>query len=125
MGTDKVAQGKKVISCKWVYAKKQGSLTKDIVRYKTKLLAKGYAQWEGIDYNDVFSPVVKHSSIQILLALVAQYELDLDQHDMKTTFLYGDLDEKIYMTQQMGLNCRQEDYDMQAEEIIVWMETIS
>jgi len=67
----------------------------------------------------VFFPIVKHSSIRILLALVAQYEVDLDQLDVKTAFLYGDLDEKIYMTQPMGLNCRQEDYDMQAEEIIV------
>ena len=46
--------------------------------HKVKLVAKGYAQREGIDYNEVFSPVVKHSSIRILLALVTQYELDLD-----------------------------------------------
>ena len=49
----------------------------------------------------VFFRVVKHSSIQILLALVAQYELDLNQLDVKTVFLYSDLDE-IYMTQPMG-----------------------
>ena len=66
-------------------------------------MAKGYAQQEGIDYNEVFSPVVKYSSIRILLALVAQYELDLDQLDVKTAFIHGDLDEEIYMTQPMGL----------------------
>ena len=54
---------KKAIGYKWVYAKKQGSLKKDIVHYKARLVAKGYAQREGIDYNEVFSPVVKHSSI--------------------------------------------------------------
>jgi len=48
--------------------------------------AKGYAQKEGIDYNEVFSPVVKHSTIHILLALVAQYVLELDQHDVNTAF---------------------------------------
>ena len=96
-------KGKKAIDCKWVYAKKQGSLKEDMVRYKARLVAKGYAQREGIDYNEVFSPVVKHSSIRILLALVAQYELDLDQLDVKTAFLHGDLDEEIYMSQPTGL----------------------
>ena len=57
-----------------------------MVHYKARLVAKGYAQREGIDYNEIFSPVVKHSSIHILLALVAQYELDLDQLDVKTAF---------------------------------------
>ena len=70
---------KKVISCKWVFAKKQGSADDDIVRYKARsVIAKGYSQEEGIDYKEVLSPFVKHSSIQILLALVAQYELELD-----------------------------------------------
>ena len=45
---------------------------------------------------------MKHSSIRILLALVAQYELDLDQLDVKTTFLHGDLGEEIYMSQPTG-----------------------
>jgi len=99
----KLPKKKKAIGCKWVYAKKHGSLKDDTVRYKARLVVKGYAQREGIDYNEVFSPViVKHSSIRILLALVAQYELDLDQLDVKTVFLHGDLDEKIYMTQPMG-----------------------
>jgi len=60
-------KGKKAIGCKWVFAKKHGSIDGDIVRYKAKLVAKGYAQREGIYYNEVFSPLVKHSSIRILL----------------------------------------------------------
>ena len=68
---------KKTIGCKWVYTKKKGSLKEDIVCYKARLVAKGYAQREGIDYNEIFSHVVKYSLIQILLALVVQYELDL------------------------------------------------
>jgi len=71
------------------------------VRYKVTLVAKGYAQREGIDYNEVFSIVVKHSSIRILLALAAQYDYELDQLDVKTAFLHGDL-EKVYMTQPLG-----------------------
>ena len=65
-------------------------------------MAKGYAQREGINYNEVFSPVVKHSSIRILLALVAQYELELDQLDVNTAFLHSDLEEAIYTSQPMG-----------------------
>ena len=86
---------KKAIGCKWVFAKKQGSLDNDILCYKARLVAKDYTQREDIDYNEVFSPIVKQSSIQILLALVAQYKLERDQLDVKTAFLYGDIDEDI------------------------------
>ena len=58
---------------------------------------------EGIDYNELFSPVMKYSSIRILLALVTQYELELDQLDVKIAFLYGDLEEETYMSQSIGL----------------------
>jgi len=55
---------KKAIGYKWVYAKKHGSLKDDTVRYKVRLVAKGYTQRKDIDYNEVFSPVVNHSLIQ-------------------------------------------------------------
>ncbi|KAG8490001.1 hypothetical protein CXB51_016020 [Gossypium anomalum] len=95
-------KGKKAIRCKWVYAKKEGFSAKNEIRYKARLVVKGYAQKERIDYNKVFSPVVKHSSIRILLALVAQYDLELVQFDVKIAFLHGDLEEEIYMTQPDG-----------------------
>ncbi|KAH9669160.1 Integrase catalytic domain-containing protein [Citrus sinensis] len=95
----KLPKEKKAIGNKWVYAKKQGSLNQSTPRYKVRLVAKGFAQKEGIDYNEVFSPIVKHTSIHILLALVAKYELELAQLDVKTMFLHGDLEEEIYMTQ--------------------------
>ena len=92
---------KKAINCKWVFAKKQGFSDSDTVRYKARLIAKD-AQGEGINYNEVFSHIVKYSSIRILLALTAQYELELDQLDVKTAFLYGNLEEEIYMSQPTG-----------------------
>ena len=95
-------KGKKEIGCKWVYAQKEGFPSKNDVHYKARLVAKGYAQKEGIDYNEVFSLVVKHSSIRILLALVAQFNMELVQMDVKTTFLHGDLEEEIYITQPDG-----------------------
>jgi len=93
---------KKAIGCKWVFVKKQGSSDVDIVRYKARLVAKGYAQREGINYNKVFSPIVKHSSIQTLLALVAQYELELDQLDVKTPFLHGILKRRSICLSRQG-----------------------
>ncbi|KAE8671810.1 ABC transporter B family member 7 [Hibiscus syriacus] len=95
-------KGKKAIGCKWVYAKKDGFPDKNNIRYKARFVAKGYAQTKGVDYNEVLSPVVKHSSIRILLALVAQLDLELVQIDVKIVFLHGDLDEEIYMTQPDG-----------------------
>ena len=77
-------------------AKKSESHNGDNVRYKVRLVAKGYAQREDIDYNKVFSPIVKYLSIQILLALATQYELELNQLGVKTAFLHGNLKEKIY-----------------------------
>ena len=77
--------------------------------FQSQKVAKGYAQREDIDYNEVFLPVVKHSSIQILLALVAQYELKLDQLNVKTAFLHGDLEEEIYMSQPMGFKTEEKE----------------
>ncbi|GJX81498.1 retrovirus-related pol polyprotein from transposon TNT 1-94 [Tanacetum coccineum] len=105
-------EGKKAIGCKWVYAKKEGFPGQDDVRYKARLVAKGYAQKEGIDYNEVFSLVVKHSSIRILLALVAQLDLELVQMDVKTAFLHGDLEEEIYMVQPEGFKVAGKEHEV-------------
>ena len=85
----KLPKGKRVIDNKWVYTKKQGSPNQTTPRYKARLVAKGFAQKECIDYNEVFSPVVKHTSIRILLALVTEYELELAQLDVKTALTHN------------------------------------
>eukprot|EP01018_Ginkgo_biloba_P031117 Gb_21340 [translate_table: standard] len=92
---------KKVVSCKWVYKLKKGANDK-VQKYKARLVAKGYSQKEGIDFHEIFSPIVKLVSIRVVLALVALLDLELEQLDVKTTFLHGDLDEEIYMEQPEG-----------------------
>lgn len=56
------------------------------MRYKARLVARGYSQEQGIDYNEIFSPVVYCTSIRVLLVLVAQMDLELEQSDVKTAF---------------------------------------
>ncbi|KAA3487749.1 Retrovirus-related Pol polyprotein from transposon TNT 1-94 [Gossypium australe] len=89
---------KKIVGYKWVFEKKEASSSDD-TRYNARLVAKGYSQVEGVYFHDVFSPVVKHTSIRALLALVALYNLVLEQLDVKTAFFHGDLEEDIYMHQ--------------------------
>jgi len=98
----KPLKGQKVIGCKWVFKKKDGSSGVDATRYKARLVAKGFSQRGGIDFNKVFSPVVKHSSIRVLLSIVALFDLEVEQLDVKTAFLHGDLEEQIYMKQPEG-----------------------
>lgn len=95
-------EGKTAIGCKWVYKRKAYSSELGGTRYKARLVAKGFAQKEGVDYNEIFSPVVKHTSIRVLMSIVAHGDLELEQLDVKTAFLHEDLDEEIYMYQPEG-----------------------
>ena len=61
------------------------------------MVVKGFQQKEGINYNEIFSLMVKLTTIRTVLALVARDDLYLEQMDVKTTFLHGDLEEEIYM----------------------------
>eukprot|EP00253_Pinus_taeda_P010034 PITA_10034 len=87
--------GKTTLQNKWVYKLKEEDGGRK--RYKAKLVVKGFAQKKGIDFDEIFSLVVKMTSIRTILSLVAVENLHLEQLDVKTTFLHGDLEEEIYM----------------------------
>ena len=65
-------------------------------------MAKGFTQREEINYNEIFSSVSCKDSFRIIMALVAHYDLELHQMDVKTTFLNGDLEENVYMARPKG-----------------------
>lgn len=90
-----------IVKNKWVFKVKHDA-DGNIVRYRARLVAKGFTQKYGIDFTETFSPVVKHSSVRILIALAAQMNLEIDHLDVQTAFLHGDLKEKIYMSQPEG-----------------------
>ena len=70
------------------------------------MVAKWYSQVEGIDFGDIFSPVAKLTTIRFLLSLDATIDLEVEQMDVKTMFLHGDLDEEIYMKQPEGFTIK-------------------
>jgi len=73
-----------------------------VERYRARLVVKGYAQKEGIDFNEIFSPFVRLTTIRVVLAMCAALDSHLEQLDVKTYFLHGELEEEIYMLQPEG-----------------------
>lgn len=94
-------EGAKAIKNKWVYFKKRDSSHR-ICRFRARLVAKGFSQRFGIDYEETFAPVAKYSTLRLLLALATDEDLAMLQLDVKAAFLNGTLDEVIYMQQPAG-----------------------
>eukprot|EP00253_Pinus_taeda_P003602 PITA_03602 len=102
--------GKTALQNKWVYRLKEEDGGKQ--RYKARLVVKGFAQKKGIDFDEIFSLIVKMTSIRTILCLVVVEYLHLQQLDVKTTFLHGDLEKEIYMQQPPG-------YEVKGKEKLV------
>jgi len=69
----------------------------EIDRYKTRLLAKGFEQREGYDYEEIFSPIARMQIVRLIIALATQRQWKIHQMDVKSTFLNGPLDEEVYV----------------------------
>jgi len=100
-------KGHKTIGNHWVFDIKSDK------HKKARLVAKGYRQVEGIDYNEIFSPVVHYETVQFMIALAALNDWYISGLDVKTAFLYGELDEEIYMDQPEG-------FKVKGKEKMVW-----
>jgi hypothetical protein len=98
---EEIPKGAKTVGCKWVYKIKCDS-KENIYRFKVRLMAKGFTQREGINYNVTFSPVSSKDSFRIIMTLVMHYDLELHQMDVKTAFLNRDLYENVYMARLKG-----------------------
>lgn len=84
----------RAIGCKWVYKTKRAT-DGSIERHKARLVAKGFTQKEGIDYTETFSPVSTKDAFRIVMALVAHFNMELHQMDVKMAFINGELDEDL------------------------------
>jgi hypothetical protein len=92
---------KKAIGCKWVYKVKH-NVDGSVSKYKTRLVAKGYAPMYGIDYEETYSPVAKMTTVRAIIVMAATKGWSLHQMDVKNVFFHGDLQEKVYMEQPLG-----------------------
>ncbi|HVX00915.1 MAG TPA: reverse transcriptase domain-containing protein, partial [Candidatus Babeliaceae bacterium] len=92
--------GVNVVGCRWVFALKvQDGFVK---RFKARLVARGFSQQFGVDYEETYSPVLKYKTLRILLALVAARDLTLELMDVQTAYLNAELKEVVYMQQPEG-----------------------
>ncbi len=94
-------KGKNLVGCKWVYKLKRNA-SGEISKYKSRLVAQGFSQEHGIDFDEVFAPVARYKSIRALLAIANQLDLEVHQMDVVSAFLNGKLEEEIYMKQPKG-----------------------
>nr|GEZ82003.1 retrovirus-related Pol polyprotein from transposon TNT 1-94 [Tanacetum cinerariifolium] len=89
---------KNVINMKWLWKNKRDE-ENTVIRNKTRLVAKGYAQKEGIDFEESFAPVARLEAVRLFIAYAAYKSFNIYQMDVKTTFLYGPLKEEVYVNQ--------------------------
>ncbi|KAI5312513.1 hypothetical protein L3X38_041686 [Prunus dulcis] len=90
-----------IVGCRWIYKIKRHADGR-IARYKARLVAQGFSQEQGIDFDETFSPVVRHTTVRLILSLAASHRWCLRQLDVKKAFLHGDLQEEVYMKQPLG-----------------------
>ena len=92
---------RKLVDCRWVLGRKYNSEGKPH-RYKARLVAKGFTQEYGLDYEETFAPVVHFNSLRLFLTLAVYFKMNVQQMDVVTAFLYGELEEEIFMEQPPG-----------------------
>jgi Reverse transcriptase (RNA-dependent DNA polymerase) len=97
-------KGRKIIKNRWVFDLKTDG------HKKAHLVAKGFSQVEGVNFNEIFSPVVRFETVWLILALAALEHWHITSVDVKTAFLYGELDEELYMEQPKGFKTKGQEH---------------
>ena len=105
-------KGKRMLLNKWVYKLKPGD-ARNPPRYKANIVLKGFQQKKGVNFDEIFTSVVKMTSIETVLSIAASMDLEVEKPDVNTTFLHGDLEEEIYMQQS-------ERFVKNGKENLVW-----
>jgi len=96
-------KGIKPIGCEWVFVQKRNEKG-EVTRYKARLVAQGFSQRPGIDFEETYSPVVDASTFRYLISPAVREGLDLRLMDVVTAYLYGSLENDIYMKLPEGFN---------------------
>ena len=100
--------GRTTVKNRWVYLTKRDTKG-DIIRYKARLIAKGFTQTASLDYEETFAPVARLDSLRLLLAIAAVFDWEVHHVDIKTAYLNGHLNEEIYMDQPRGFEIQWEE----------------
>ncbi|KAL0839364.1 hypothetical protein ABMA28_016098 [Loxostege sticticalis] len=97
--------GQRTLTTKWVFNIKRDENNQG-KRFKARLCARGFSQIKDIDYQEIFSPTTRYDSIRIILSIAARYDLEIQQFDVKTAFLNGNLDEDIFIEIPEGMSLK-------------------
>jgi hypothetical protein len=97
----KVPPGRNVLPVRWVFRIKRDT-NGQVERYKARLVAKGFSQRPGLHFDELYAPMHKHATLRAMLAQAASEDLELRQLDVKTAYLYGDIDRELYIQQPPG-----------------------
>lgn len=97
--------------------KKKRGISGEVEKYKSRLVARGFTQEEGIDYTETFPPTIRFESIRLMLAEAAAHDLHTAQMDVMTAFLYDELEEKVYLEISEGMLLGE---DMSGKVLRLW-----
>ncbi|KAG8865869.1 hypothetical protein FRB97_004333, partial [Tulasnella sp. 331] len=116
--------GRTAIGCRWVLALKFDAAG-NLQQYKARLVTQGYTQIPSVDYTETYSPTICLDSQRTIFTLATIYSYDIQQMDIKTAHLYGELEEEIYMRQLEGYNDGTERDNIHHDFITVWVDDLT